>query len=151
MSWITKILGKTASAAAGGVAGGVVDAAGKAADIVERFHAGEIKQHEMEMEIEKLAQDAAAAARSYNPTSTGGGVLGDLVNVITDAISRLIRPVTAVTFMGALFGWWHMETRSLDPFIVTGASAVLTFYFGARTITKDLPAMLASLKKALQQ
>jgi hypothetical protein len=147
MGLLSKIFGAPAVAAKG-AAGAAVDVAKGASEIVERWVPSAASKNEVAQAIEQLAQEAAAHARLYDPRTEGKSTFSEIVNVVTDALSRLIRPVAAVAFMGALFGWWDMETRNLDPFIVTAATSVLTFYFGARAVYKDVPEFIKAVRDA---
>lgn len=70
------------------------------------------------------------------------------VNQLVDAVNHAIRPTITVGLVGGLFGWWVMpDLSNLTPFYQTLVYLVFTFWFGGRAIVKDVPAMLATLRK----
>lgn len=150
MSWLGTIFGKGIKEAAGGVSGAVVDIAGKTADIVERWHPSEAAKHEMRVELDKLVVDAQASARSYDPRSQGGGVFGEIVNVLVDAVSRAIRPFVTIGLIGGALGWWQIEVQEMGAVAQGYLEVVLGFWFGYRSVTKDVPAAIAAIKKAVR-
>lgn len=145
MGLLDKIFGAPATAAKG-AAGAVVDVANGVSDIVERWAPSADKKHEMYLEINKAVQDAAASARTYNPVSTGTSRFSEITNVLVDAASRMIRPLVTVLLIGAVFGWWPVATRTVDPIVLSWGEAVMAFWFGARTVFKDIPELLKSIK-----
>lgn len=140
-------LGKLFGAGAGAAANGIVDAAGKAADIVERWAPSAEKKVELQQEIAKGIDDSVAQARAYDPRA---GV-STWFDSAVDGLNRLVRPVVAFTLMGAIFGWWHVAPpANLDPRIYAFGEAVIAFYFGVRTIIRDIPAGIAAIKNAVR-
>ena len=66
-----------------------------------------------------------------------------LLNLLVDAVIHLIRPWVTVQLIGGLFGYWQLpDVSGLHPFYVSMIDVVLVFWFGARVITKDLPALI---------
>jgi hypothetical protein len=124
--------------------GAVVD---KGADVVERFTGSNRQDHEQARE--NLADDAKNTqdARAYEPRTTGTHKFSEWVNVVVDAINRLVRPILAYTLMGSLFGWWSVTLNTGDPLMTSMALTVFGFYFGVRAITQDLPRFLKALKE----
>jgi hypothetical protein len=128
------------------------DAVNAGADVVERWAPGVSKQHDMA--AADLAADAknTAEARTYNPTTTvaGTGLLANItntVNVLIDALNRLIRPGVAILLIGGTFGFWGLRVTTTDPVVLGWCESVVGFYFGVRAVTRDLPALLVALKQ----
>lgn len=145
MSWLTKIFGTGAKAAADAV----VDTAKGVSDIVERWVPSDAAQHKMKQEIDAALAQSVENARKFNPTS-GTSAYSDFLNATVDGLTRLIRPGMTVLIIGAVFGWWPMETHTLDPIVLGWAEAIGAFWFGMRSITRDIPSlikMLVDLKK----
>lgn len=140
MSWFKNIFG-------GGnpIAGAVVDTAKGVADIVERWAPSDAAKHEMKQQVDKLLMDSAAGARAYDPRSTGASFYAEFVNVTIDGLTRLIRPGMTILIVGAVFGWWHIETQTLDPVVLGWAEAIGAFWFGMRSITRDIPQLIKML------
>lgn len=138
----TKLFGGAAT----GVADGVVKTAAGVADIVERWAPSEAAKAEMNAAIQKVVQDNVASARAYDPRTLGGGWVGEMVNLLVDAASRLIRPGVTILLIGGVFGWWPVETQTIDPIVMHWAEATIIFWFGARTLFKDLPSLVKTLK-----
>lgn len=125
-----------------GASTAVVNTANGVADIVERWAPSEEKKVEMTVALNKLVE----SARSYDPRSTANGRAAEFVNVFVDSVTRLIRPTVTVIIFGGLFGFWHIGVQSTDPWIVSWGQDLMAFWFGARTLLKDLPAFLRMMK-----
>lgn len=139
--------GKIFGVGVGAAANGVIDAAGKAADIVERWAPSAEKKAELQLQIAKSIDDSVAAARAYDPRGTTATWFDSLV----DGLNRLVRPVTAMILLGCLFGWWQLPPpNSIDPEYWKLGEAVIGFYFGVRTVIKDIPASIAAARGALR-
>lgn len=69
-------------------------------------------------------------------------------DIFVDGINRLVRPVMAVTLLGAVCGWWVIDTSELDPNIWELTKWVFGFYFGQRALIKDVPQMIRAIKAA---
>lgn len=143
MSLLKKIFG-------GGnpIAGAVLESANGVADIVERWAPSDEKKHEMYMQIQQVVQDGAAAARAYDPRTVGQTPFVVAFNAVVDGISRLIRPGVTILLIGAVFGWWPMATETIDPVILGWSEAVMVFWFGARTLFKDIPTLVNAIKQS---
>lgn len=140
MSFLSKIFGSGAKAAADAV----VETAEGVSDIVERWKPSDKAKHEMNVEVNKSLQDGVSAARSFDPRS-GSTAYADYINATVDGLTRLIRPGMTVLIIGAVFGWWHVETRTLDPIILGWAEAIGAFWFGMRSLTRDIPSLIKML------
>lgn len=144
MGIFNKLFGSTAN----GAADAVVKTANGVADIVERWAPSDAAKHQMYMDVNKLVQEGAADARKYDPRSTGQTIFTEIFNVIVDGISRLIRPGVTILLVGAVFGWWDVKTSTLDPIVLGWGEAVIAFWFGARTLFKDIPSLIKAIKEA---
>ena len=127
-----------------------MDVAERGADIVERWKPSEKAKHDMGREDFADQSKATAEARTYEPKTTGADVVSTWVNVGVDALNRLIRPAVAVLLIGSTFGLWDVHVTTQDPVVLGWTEAVVGFYFGVRTVTADIPRLLAALK-ALRQ
>jgi hypothetical protein len=129
------------------VADAVVETANGVANIVERWAPSDQAKHQMNMDVTKLVTDSIAAARAYDPRTTGTGKFSEIVNVSVDAVARMIRPGVTILIIGGVFGWWPLETENVNPVVLSWGEIVVGFWFGYRTVIKDVPALLASLKQ----
>jgi hypothetical protein len=129
------------------VADVVVDTAKGVADIVERWAPSDAAKHQMYLDVQKVVQDGAASARQYDPRTTGGGIVGELINIVVDAIARMIRPGVTILLIGGVFGWWSVATQTLDPVVLGWGEAVIVYWFGARTLFKDIPSLIKAIQK----
>lgn len=126
----------------GGSNKGIVE---QAADVVERFAPGEVKRHQMGIEDLKAGDDSQASARAMMLAHHESRI-----DIVVDAINRLIRPVITIWVMGLLFGWWQapIEQWARFPEMVWNIIwTVITFWFGARVIFKDIPSAVRIFKK----
>jgi hypothetical protein len=129
------------------VADAVVQTATGVADIVERWAPSDQAKHQMHMDVTKMVTESIAAARAYDPRTTGTGKFAEIVNVSVDAVARCIRPGVTILIIGGVFGWWPLETENVNPVVLSWGEIVVGFWFGYRTVIKDVPALLASLKQ----
>jgi len=129
--------------------GGTSEAIGKTAEgvanIVEKWHPGEVKKQEMELEINRFLQDSYESARKHDsPMDSGMPLLDALVN----GVNRLIRPWVTITVIGSLFGYWELPPpQSIDPAYWTITQIILGFWFGGRFLVKDIPQAVKGLLK----
>lgn len=130
------------------VAGVVVETAEGVANIVERWAPSEDKKHQMYLDINNLVQSNAEAARKYDPRSGGSSLFMEITNGLVDAVARLIRPGVTILLVGAVFGWWPVKTESLDPVVLGWSEAVMVFWFGARTLFKDIPSLIKAIQNS---
>lgn len=144
MSFLNRLFGKSAE----GVASAAVQTAEGVADIVERWKPSEAARHGMFMDIQKLVNEAQSEARKYDPRSTGGGLVGELTNVFVDALARLIRPGVTILLIGGVMGWWTLPPPgSVDPVYMEWTYTVVGFWFGMRTVFKDIPTLLREMRR----
>lgn len=125
----------------------VVDTAEGVADIVERWKPSEKAKHDMAREDLSDNAKYVEEARKYEPKTTGASAFSEWVNVSIDGINRLIRPGVAIILIGGVFGAWNLNVETTDPVVLGWAEQVVIFYFGARTVVKDIPRLLKALKE----
>lgn len=143
MSFFRRMFGNPAE----GAAEAVVTTAEGVANIVERWAPGDAARHGMFMDIQRLVNESQAQARQYDPRSSGGGWVGEMVNVFVDALSRLIRPGVTILLIGGVIGWWELPPpASLDPLYMEWTATVVGFWFGMRTIFKDIPSLMREIR-----
>lgn len=130
---------------AGFLGGSVSETTKQISDVVERWVPSDKAQHDMKIEGDKLLNDSVASARQYDPKTIGTTSYSEIVNATIDGINRLIRPSMTILIMGAVFGWWPVQTRTLDPIILSWAEAIGAFWFGMRSITRDIPSLIKML------
>lgn len=133
---IGSILGSLVGSGAGKV---VTDVA----SVVEKWAPTDKDKADMTVELNKLVE----SARAYNPTSPGTGKAAEFINVFVDSLNRLIRPTVTVIIFGGLFGFWDIRVKSIDPWIVSWGQDLMVFWFGARTVLKDLPGFIKTMKE----
>lgn len=137
---MSSLLQKLKGGVAGLFTGGVIDAAGSVADIVERWKPGETTKHQMEMDVSKAINDA----RSYAAPGADGGFIGK----IADGLSRLIRPITTIYVLGVLFGFLEFHIPpDVDPWYLVQGERILVFWFGGKFLLKDIPTAIKYLRK----
>ena len=144
MGWFQKLFGGAAS----GAATGVVKAVEGVSGVVERWKPSDAARFAQDVQMESETQKHIAEARSYDPRSTGGGVVGEFCNVIVDVVSRAIRPGVTILLLGACFGWWNLPAPTSIPEVYfMWTQSVITFWFGARTIFKDIPGFIKAVRR----
>ena len=140
------ILSTIAGAFGSGASKAVTDTVSGVANVVEKWAPTEKDKADMTVELNKLVE----SARAYNPTSPGTGKTAEFINVLVDSITRLIRPAVTIIIFGGLFGFWHIGVKSTDPFIVSWGQDLMAFWFGARTLVKDLPALVKTMRDVMK-
>ena len=129
----------------GGTGEAITKTADGIADIVEKWHPGEIKKHELTMEINEFLEKSYENARQHDQPMNSGVLV---VDAIVNGINRLIRPWVTITVVGSLFGYWELPPpQSIDPQYWVIVQGVLGFYFGGRMLFKDIPTAIKFLKK----
>lgn len=114
-------------------------------DVVKDYRPGEVTKHEMNVEqtkVEDASQDSARKWEGYASDS-------DLFNKIVNGLNRLPRPLFALWAFGVLVGLFPIPAvLSTAPLIVLNIIwTVIGFYFGIRTVSQDLPALIKILRK----
>lgn len=95
-----------------------------------------------------LVNQDNASARAFGAP----GVHNTAFDALVDGINRLIRPWVAVMVIGAWCGWWRLPAlAALPAFEQQLVWLVVTFYFGGRAITKDVPQALAYYFNAVKR
>lgn len=152
---ILRFLGKAAGALLGIGGGSGPSPIEKVAGVVDEY-----KYTEEEQVKDEDAQ--VAAARAYEPSHMPQiipimqrGIIQftlewimRMVNLLVDSVTHLIRPWITVELFGALFGFWKLpDPEMIHPLYMKLVDVVVMFWFGARVITKDLPALIAAWTK----
>lgn len=68
------------------------------------------------------------------------------LDVIVDGWSRLVRPGFATWAFGELVGWWNVKTGEISADKFQLIIIIVTFYFGARVLLKDLPSIVKAFR-----
>lgn len=69
-------------------------------------------------------------------------------DVLVDGIARLIRPGVTIWLIGGFVGIWKLpDPGATDPYWQNVFLLVITFWFGGRTILKDLPEAIRLMRK----
>lgn len=72
----------------------------------------------------------------------------DVLGRITDTVNHMLRPAMMIWIIGGFMKKWPLpDPKTVDPQLWTVFMVMVTFWFGARTLVKDVPAMIAALKK----
>jgi hypothetical protein len=147
MGFFSSIFGANPAVAAGeGAAAGVVGIAKGVSDIVEKLAPTDGDKVKMQIDVQDSIAKAVNEARQYDPRTVSTTAFGDIVNVLVDAFSRLIRPTVTVLMVGGVFGWFDVQTKSLDPTVLSWGGLCIGYWFGVRTITQDIPTLLKAVK-----
>ena len=114
------------------------------ADIVERWAPSEQAKHAMLTELAALDMSAQDSARKHDqPQNSGIPIIDALVN----GLNRLIRPGITIGIIGGLIGWWRLPDPGVaDPMFWRYGEIIIGFWFGSRTLFKDLPAAVKYLR-----
>lgn len=119
-------------------------------DTVERWKPSPVKEHEMHVEKTAVEDKSQESARAYDPSTSKptGYLLLDTFNTIVDCANRLPRPAIAIWATLQLFGVIDPPTHlaGLDPVILNIVWTVIGFYFGIRTISRDIPDLIRSIR-----
>jgi hypothetical protein len=101
------------------------------------------------------------SARAYNPPDIGitqyqpgMGLIPwmtvwilDVIGRVTDATNHLLRPAMMVWIIGGFMKQWSLPNPGeIDPQLWTVFMIMVTFWFGARTLVKDIPAVWTAIK-----
>lgn len=114
----------------------------QAADAVERFAPGVVKQHEMAIEDIKSGDESQKNAQQLQ--LAGHTTLFD---VFVDGINRLIRPLFSIWVFLVLANQLSTEhLAGIPPMAWNIIWTVIGFWFGTRMVFKDIPALINTLK-----
>lgn len=136
--------------------GGSSDSRGKGvveqiADVADNYKPGAVTQHNMDMEQIKAEDASQDSARKYVPGASAsvGNVWLDAFNTVVDGLNRLPRPILALWAIGVLIGWVPSpeHLNGMHPLALNILWTVVAFFFGVRTISQDLPKLIAGLRK----
>lgn len=114
------------------------------ANIVSNYIPGSVDEHNMNIDTEKTDDASQSAARQMQFVSHDSWF-----DIIIDGWVRLIRPMFATWGFMVLTGIIDPPpVGTLDPFVVKIIWTIIGFYFGVRTISKDMiPAINKLFKK----
>jgi hypothetical protein len=71
-------------------------------------------------------------------------IFGDVLIALA---ARAVRPWVTIELVGHLFGHWTINMPEMSGIQETLTWIVFTFWFGGRTIMKDIPTMLKAIRK----
>lgn len=142
------ILGSIGSFIFGGGGNAAVNVVKGIDDVVDR-HVATVENKEAFTKdlITLVNQDQAAAAAFAAP-----GVHNTSFDALVDGINRLVRPTVAIAVIGSWFGWWRLpaiDTLTAAQQQITWL--IVTFYFGGRALTKDVPQAVAFLWNTIKK
>lgn len=142
MSWLSKAVGKLF-----GGGKGIIE---QVSDVADKWKPSPVTQHKMAVEDAGLAiVDQQAGDASQN--SARAIVLPThetWFDSFVDGISRLVRPVVTYWIVGGLAGFWALpKLGEVDPVMMNIVWTIITFWFGSRTLFKDLPTAYRLLRK----
>ena len=117
-------------------------------DVVDKWHPSKTTIHKMSMEDLKAGDNSQDSARKMVLVTHDSWL-----DIIIDAWARLPRPAFATWAFGLLVGWWEqpVHINTLNPLLLNIIWTVVTFYFGARVIVKDIPAAVALTMNAVRK
>lgn len=131
MSWLSK-----AFSAVFGSSDNGKSIAETAVDTYERFNPSEVKVHEMSIEDLQAGDASQNNAREMEIPHHESWF-----DIFVDGVNRSVRPTMTVWAMGMLFGWWDTSNHwdDIPPMAWNIIWTIVTFWFGARVVFKDLP------------
>jgi len=142
MSWLSKAVGKLF-----GGGKGIIE---QVSDVADKWKPGPVTQHKMAVEDAGLAiadQQAGDASQASARAMTFP-VHESWFDSLVDGISRMVRPVVTYWIVGGLAGFWELpKLGDVDPVMMNIVWTVITFWFGSRTLFKDLPIAYRLLKR----
>jgi hypothetical protein len=111
----------------------------------DKWHPSKTTVHKMSIEDQQAGDSSQESARNMLVVSHDSWI-----DIGVDAISRLPRPAFAIWAFGVLVGFWEAPSNLSDihPLALNIIWTVVTFYFGARVIIKDIPSAIALYKNA---
>lgn len=114
-------------------------------DIVDKWNPSKTTIHKQTIEDLKAGDASQDSARKMVLISHDSWL-----DIIIDGWSRLPRPAFATWAFGVLVGWWQAPAHlsALHPIALNILWTVVTFYFGARVIVKDIPAAVMLWKNS---
>ena len=136
-----KWLGKLGNALFGSSDKGIVT---EVSDAVDKWVPSETTRHRMSIEDMQAGDSSQASARGMQLRSHDSWF-----DILIDGLNRLPRPIITFWVIGVLFGivpipvHWEM----IPPMVWNVIWTVVTFWFGARMIFKDIPAIYGYVRK----
>ena len=113
----------------------------QAADAIERFAPGEVKQAEMAIDAIKAGDESQKNAQQLVlPTHN------DLWNSFIDGLNRLVRPLFSYWILLLLLGF-APQIPTLNAFEQNLVWTIVGFWFGTRMLFKDLPSAIKEWRK----
>ena len=119
-------------------------------DTADKWHPSKTTIHRMTLEDQTAGDASQESARGFVQVTHDSWF-----DILVDAWARLPRPVIATWCIGVLIGWWpppeYLTTMyATNPIMLNIIWTVITFYFGARVIVKDIPAAVALATNAIR-
>lgn len=100
------------------------------------------KQEAAQMDTDYTTQAQRAQSSPAGDHNSGWDIL-------IDVISRLPRPYITFWLVGGFSGWWSLPDPSgVHPFWLNVFYLVITFWFGGRTLFRDLPKAVSLMMRA---
>jgi hypothetical protein len=118
---------------------GVVE---QVSDVVDKWSPSKTTIHKQSVEDVKAGDDSQKSAREMQiPTHESW------FDKLVDGLSRLVRPLVTYWILGGLIGIYELRSPSTDPMMMNIVWTVITFWFGARMIFKDIPSAIKAFRK----
>lgn len=114
----------------------------QAADAVERFAPGAVKQHEMAIEDIKAGDESQKNAQQLVLAAHESWF-----DIAIDGLNRLIRPVFSFWAFGVLTGLIATDhLAEIPPMAWNIIWTILGFWFGTRMVLKDIPELVKTIR-----
>jgi hypothetical protein len=115
----------------------------QAADAIERFAPGQVKQAEMAIDALKAGDESQKNAQQL--------ILANhdtWFDVLVDGINRLVRPMFSIWTLGVLAGVVNItHLAAIPPMAWNIIWTVIGFWFGQRVLFSDLPNAINAWRK----
>lgn len=96
---------------------------------------------------EEKAQADSADVKDARSFAAPGKPLG-FIGQVVDGANHAIRPWVTIELVRGLLGYRELpDISQIDPQFMTMIYIVLTFWFGGRTLLKDLPMAIAAIRQ----
>ena len=99
----------------------------------EAFHTDQEKAEEDSKDTTDAREDKGVSHNTW-------------LDVIVDGWNRIVRPGFATWAFGELVGWWNVQTEKVSAEKMQLIIIIVTFYFGARVLLKDLPSVIKAFR-----
>ncbi len=144
MNWLTAA-GKAVGSFAGKLFVGDKGIVEQISDVTDKWMPSKTTIHKMSIDDQKAGDESQESARAMVLVSHDSWL-----DIAVDAISRLPRPAFAIWSFCVLVGWVEAPKHLSDihPMALNIIWTVVTFYFGARVIIKDIPSAIAMWQNA---